>query len=218
MSRVACWSGRSPGWRRHCSRAVLEDADARWLMTIPGVSRRWPSRPSLRRWRASGVVATSRPGSDWSHASTRPATKRVHGVLPFSPAPWTFSTTHPRLPYRLSAPLSRPSGNPSVATASSHPPGVSQGDYKENRAADAARLETFPWGHLCQEPDNVQPPAGPESKTCRRLSPCMFHFVSCICPVLFERRRVPSETRPGTKPQRAHRQVTDRLLPQTRDN
>ena len=37
VSRVACWSGRSPGWRRHCSRAVLEDADARWLMTIPGV-------------------------------------------------------------------------------------------------------------------------------------------------------------------------------------
>ncbi len=29
---------------------------------------------------------------------------------------------------------------------------------------------------------------------------------------------MPSGTRPGTKPQRAHRQVTDRLLPQTRDN
>ncbi len=29
---------------------------------------------------------------------------------------------------------------------------------------------------------------------------------------------MPSETRPETKPQRAHRQVTDRLLPQTRDN
>ncbi len=29
---------------------------------------------------------------------------------------------------------------------------------------------------------------------------------------------MPSETRPGTKPQRAHRQVTYRLLPQTRDN
>ncbi len=29
---------------------------------------------------------------------------------------------------------------------------------------------------------------------------------------------MPSETRPGTRPQRAHRQVTYRLLPQTRDN
>ncbi len=29
---------------------------------------------------------------------------------------------------------------------------------------------------------------------------------------------MPSETRPGTRPQRAHRQVTDRLLPQTRGN
>ena len=58
---------RSPGWTGR-STSTRGEADDRGS----GRSARWRSRPSRRRLRASAAGATSRPGSGWCRASTRP--------------------------------------------------------------------------------------------------------------------------------------------------